>query len=208
MRGPCLSVRPMPFEFAAAHLRRIEIGMIASGRLPLYVAGGAGLSALAVVIGLTVSHSGAKATAVSTSPSSTVVTTRNEAGLGQILVDAQGRTLYLFAKDTGSSATCQGSCASYWPPVPVSGAPHAAGGAAAASIGIITGAGGSRQLSYARHPLYYFVGDSKAGQTKGQALDQFGAKWFVLNSAGTAVVNGQGSAGNAGSTGSVGGYGY
>jgi predicted lipoprotein with Yx(FWY)xxD motif len=181
--------------------------MIASGRLPLYVACGAGLSALAVVLGLTVGHSGAKGPAASASPSSTVVTTRSDTGLGQILVDAQGRTLYLFAKDTGSASTCQGSCASYWPPVPVpvSGAPQAAGAAAAASIGIITGSGRSRQLSYAGHPLYYFVGDSKAGQTRGQALDQFGAKWFVLNAAGAAVVN---APSNAGNTGSGGGYGY
>jgi len=113
-------------------------------------------------------------------------------------------TLYLFAKDTGPGSTCEGSCASYWPPVPVSGAPHAAGGAAAAALGVITGSGGSRQLSYAGHPLYYFVGDTKAGQTRGQGLDQFGAKWFVLNSTGAAVVNAPSTASNTGG----GGYGY
>jgi predicted lipoprotein with Yx(FWY)xxD motif len=181
--------------------------MIASGRLPLYVAGGAGLSALAVVLGLTAGHSDAKRPAASSSPSSTVVTTRSDTGLGQILVDAQGRTLYLFAKDTGPTSTCQGSCASYWPPVPVpvSGVPHAAGGATSTSLGVIARSGGSRQLSYAGHPLYYFVGDSKAGQTRGQGLDQFGAKWFALNAAGAAVVNGPSTAGN---TGGGGGYGY
>jgi len=179
--------------------------MIAAGRLPLYVAGGAGLSALAVLVGLTISQSGAKGPAVSTTPSSTVVTTRSETGLGQILVDAQGRTLYLFAKDTGPASSCAGSCASWWPPVPVSGEPRAAGGATAASVGIIRGSGGSRQLSYAGHPLYYFVGDSKAGQARGEGLDQFGAKWFVLNPAGDAVAK---EAANASNTGSSGGYGY
>jgi predicted lipoprotein with Yx(FWY)xxD motif len=177
--------------------------MITSKRLPLYVAAGAGLSSLAV-LGLSISHSGPNASAVSTSPASTVVETR-DTGLGQILVDTQGRTLYLFAKDTGPTSTCEGSCASYWPPVPVSGLPHAAGGAAAASIGVITGSGGSQQLSYAGHPLYYFVGHSKAGQTRGQALDQFGAKWFVLNSAGAAVLNAPSSTGSGGTGG---GYGY
>jgi len=68
--------------------------MITSQRLPLYVAGGAGLSALAVLLGLTAGHSAPKPPAVSTSPASTVVTTRSNAGLGQILVDTQGRTLY------------------------------------------------------------------------------------------------------------------
>ena len=157
--------------------------MIKSKRLPLYVAGGAGLSALAAALGLAVSNSGPTGSALSTSPASTVVTTRGT-GLGDVLVDAQGRTLYLFARDTGPASTCDGSCASFWPPVPVSGAAQAAGGVAAASIGVITRAGGSRQLSYAGHPLYYFVGDSKAGQIRGQGLDQFGAEWFVLDAAG------------------------
>jgi predicted lipoprotein with Yx(FWY)xxD motif len=173
-----------------------EIAMIASKRLPLYVGGGAGLSALAVILGLTVAHSDTKAPAVSTSPSSTVVSTRNTS-LGQILVDAQGRTVYLFAKDTAAASTCSASCRSYWPPVPASGVPHASGGAAASSVGIIT-TDGIRQLSYAGHPLYYFVGDSSAGQTRGHALDQFGAKWFVLNSAGSAVVNTAGSTSGGG----------
>ncbi|MDT4943834.1 MAG: hypothetical protein QOH14_567 [Pseudonocardiales bacterium] len=178
--------------------------MIKSKRLPLYVAGGAGLSALAAVFGLTLTHSGPSAAGVTASPPSTVVQTRATA-LGQILVDAQGRSLYLFAKDTGPVSTCQGSCTSAWPPVPVSGVPHAAGTASASALGIIGGSGSSRQLSYAGHPLYYFAGDHKAGQTKGQALDQFGAKWFVLNPAGAAVVNAQSNAGNSGGGG---GYGY
>jgi hypothetical protein len=66
------------------------MSMTSSKRLPLCVAGGTVLSALAVAIGLTVSHSGSKAAAVGTS-STTVVQTR-DTGLGRILVDAQGRT--------------------------------------------------------------------------------------------------------------------
>ena len=178
--------------------------MITAKRLPLYVGGGAGLSALAVVLGLTVSSSEAKGSTVSTLPSSTVVMTRNTS-LGQILVDAQRRTLYLFAKDTGPASTCQGSCASYWPPVAVSGVPHAAAGASAASIGVITGSDGHRQLSYAGHPLYYFVGDGQAGQTRGQALEQFGAGWFVVDPTGAPVVDWRS---NAGAAGAGGGHGY
>jgi predicted lipoprotein with Yx(FWY)xxD motif len=183
---------------------RIEITVIKSKRLPLYVAGGGGLSALAVLLGLTVSHSEAKGAGLSTSPQSTVVMTR-ETKLGQILVDAQGRTLYLFAKDTGPASTCDGSCASSWPPVPASGQPHAAGNATASSLGVITRPGGHRQLSYAGHPLYYFVRDSKVGQTRGQGLDQFGAEWYVLNSAGAAVVSASSKPGDTG-TGGGGGY--
>jgi predicted lipoprotein with Yx(FWY)xxD motif len=86
--------------------------------------------------------------------------------------------------------------------VPVFGAPHTAGGASAASIGVIARPGGSRQLSHAGHPLYYFVGDGRAGQTRGRALNQFGARWYVLDSTGGAVVNTACTAGNGG------GYGY
>jgi predicted lipoprotein with Yx(FWY)xxD motif len=179
--------------------------MTSSKRLPLYVAGGAGLSALAVILGLTTAHSGAKQATVSTMPQSTVVATRGSA-LGQILVDSRGRTLYLFANDTSPASTCYGSCASYWPPAPASGAPHASGGATAASVGIITRSDGSKQLSYAGHPLYYFAGDTKAGQISGQGLNQFGAKWFVLNSTGGAVTSSPTAA--ASTAGSGRGYGY
>lgn len=177
--------------------------MIKSKRLPLYVGGGAGLSALAVLLGVTVSHAGGTGGELSASPQSTVVTTR-ETNLGKVLVDAQGRTLYLFAKDTGAS-TCNGSCASYWPPVPVTGQPHASGNAAATSIGVVSRSDGKRQLTYAGHPLYYYVGDSKAGQTNGQAMNQFGAEWYVLNQAGAAVVSAASDGNNTG-TGGGGGY--
>lgn len=160
-----------------------------STRLLLYVAAGAGLSALAVVLGLTAVHSGSGATALSTSPASTVVATR-DTSLGQILVDAQGRTLYVFAKDTGTTSTCDGGCTSYWPPVPVSSVPHTGPGAAASKVGAITRPGGGRQLTYAGHPLYYFVKDRTAGQASGQALDQFGGKWYAVDAAGRAVVTG------------------
>jgi predicted lipoprotein with Yx(FWY)xxD motif len=173
-------------------------------RLPLYVAGGAGLSALAAVLGFTLTQSGSSAAAVTASPSSTVVQTR-DTGLGPILVDSQGRTLYLFAQDTGPASTCGGGCVSVWPPVPVSGVPQAASGASASKISVITGPGGSRQLSYAGHPLYYFAGDDKAGQTRGQAVDEFGAKWYAVDSAGTAVLN---PPSNANTSSGGGGYRY
>ena len=175
--------------------------MSSLNRLPLYIVVGGVLSALAVVLGITVSHSGATGATVNAAPKSTVVTTRSTK-YGPILVDAQGRTLYLFEKD-GVSSTCSGSCASYWPPVPVGGQPQASGGATATSVGVITRSGGQRQLTYAGHPLYYFVGDHKAGQFQGQGLDQFGAKWYVLDSNGAAVTSAM-SSGNQG--GGYGGY--
>jgi predicted lipoprotein with Yx(FWY)xxD motif len=166
----------------------IEISMITTKRLPMYIVIGAVISALAVIVALTVSHSSAKGAKVNAAPKTTVVKTRTTK-YGQILVDAQGRTLYLFEKDNGMSSSCSGSCASYWPPVPVAGQPQGSGGAMASSIAVISRSGGHKQLTYAGHPLYYFIGDHKAGQTSGQGLDQFGAKWYVLDATGAAVTS-------------------
>jgi predicted lipoprotein with Yx(FWY)xxD motif len=179
-----------------------------SKRLPFYVAAGAGVSALAATVGLTLANSSSSASAITAAPTATVVETRNTS-LGQILVDAQGRTLYLFARDDRAASNCTGSCASVWPAVPVSGTPTASGGALAADVNVITGSDGARQLAYAGHPLYYFAGDNAAGQTRGQAIDEFGAKWYVLNPAGDAVTAAASTANiaNTANT-STGGYGY
>lgn len=181
--------------------------MTRSKRLPFYVAGGAGLSALAAAIGLTITNTGSSASAVNAAPAATVVQTR-DTSLGRILVDAQGRSLYLFAKDSGPASTCTGSCASVWPPVPVAATPTVSGSASAADLGVIAGSDGVKQLAYAGHPLYYFAGDSKAGQTRGEAIDEFGARWYVVDPAGAAVTSlSSNPAGNA-PTSPSGGYGY
>ena len=49
------------------------------------------------------------------------------------------------------------------------------------------GRGGTRQVTYGHHPLYYYVGDRKAGDTHGQGLNQFGAKWYVLSPTGSKI---------------------
>jgi predicted lipoprotein with Yx(FWY)xxD motif len=99
--------------------------------------------------------------------------------LGRILTDANGRTLYLFEKDKGAMSSCNGACASIWPPL--TGATRVAGpGLSAAKLGSIKRADGKTEVTYAGHPLYTYAGDSKPGQTSGQGLDDFGAEWYVL----------------------------
>ncbi len=110
-------------------------------------------------------------------------------GLGQILVDTNGRTLYLFESDSATNSTCYGSCASAWPPATTAAAPHAGTGASAAFLGTVHRNGGTNQLSYNGHPLYYYAGDAKAGDTTGQGLLQFGAKWYVLDPHGVKIDN-------------------
>jgi predicted lipoprotein with Yx(FWY)xxD motif len=171
-------------------------------RLAIYLAGGAAASAIAVTAGVLASSPSGDAKAAP-SASGSVITTRST-GSGQILVDGKGRTVYLFARDTDSTPTCTGSCAGYWPPVPASANARVAGAADAADLASVAAPGGGRQLTYAGHPLYYFAGDDKSGATNGQGLDQFGAKWYVLNSGGAAVTGTISK--SSGSSG--GGYGY
>jgi predicted lipoprotein with Yx(FWY)xxD motif len=105
--------------------------------------------------------------------------------LGKILVDAQGHTLYLFEADKAGRSACDGACASAWPPYLSTGAPQAGTGVTGALLGgSRRGDGGGTQVTYHGHPLYYYAGDSQPGDTTGQGLNQFGAKWYVLASSG------------------------
>jgi predicted lipoprotein with Yx(FWY)xxD motif len=107
--------------------------------------------------------------------------------LGRVLVDAKGRTLYLWAHDTGSKSTCSGECADYWPPLIAHGMPSASAGAQAGLLGTSRRTDGSRQVTYAGHPLYYFVKDTEPGQTNGEGLTGFGGRWDPVSASGDAV---------------------
>jgi predicted lipoprotein with Yx(FWY)xxD motif len=109
-------------------------------------------------------------------------------GLGNVLVDSQGRTLYLFAKDQGTTSACSGACAGAWPPLRVSGKPLAGGGAKAALLGTTKRSDGKPQVTYNGHPLYLYVGDQKAGDTSGQGITAFGGGWFALTASGSQVT--------------------
>ena len=107
--------------------------------------------------------------------------------LGRILVDSHGKTLYLWAHDKSGKSTCYGKCATYWPPLTTVGRPIAQSGARSALLGITHRADGRMQVTYNHHPLYYFVGDKRAGQTAGEGLTGFGGRWDPLSAAGMAV---------------------
>jgi predicted lipoprotein with Yx(FWY)xxD motif len=109
------------------------------------------------------------------------------AKLGQILVDEKGMTVYLFVADTGKESTCYTSCATIWPPVLTDGAPQAGNGANASLLGTTTRTDGKVEVTYAGHPLYYFLQDKAAGDVKGQGINGFGALWWVLSPSGAAI---------------------
>ena len=109
-------------------------------------------------------------------------------GLGKVLVDSKGRTVYLFEKDTGPKSTCFGACATEWPPVTTTGKPSAGDGVSASMLGTTKRSDGTTQVTYGGHPLYLFEADKEPGDATGQNVDAFGARWYVLSSAGEKVA--------------------
>jgi predicted lipoprotein with Yx(FWY)xxD motif len=109
-------------------------------------------------------------------------------GLGKILVNSRGRTLYLFQKDSGTTSACNGACAVNWPPLRVSGRPTLGSGADSSLVGTTTRSDGKPQVTYNGHPLYLFSGDAKAGDTNGEGVSAFGGLWYAVSPAGNQVV--------------------
>jgi predicted lipoprotein with Yx(FWY)xxD motif len=104
--------------------------------------------------------------------------------LGRILVNGQGRTLYLYVKDRGAKSACSRRCSQVWPPATVSGAPTAGPGVAAAKLTTTRGADHRRQLVYNGHPLYTLTADVRPGQINGEG---FLGTWYVVSAAGNRV---------------------
>jgi predicted lipoprotein with Yx(FWY)xxD motif len=108
--------------------------------------------------------------------------------LGSVLVNSKGHTLYLFMKDKNGKSSCNASCATFWPPLLSHGKPTAGSGVKASLLGTTRRSNGSRQVTYNKHPLYTYTLDKKAGQTKGEGILAFGARWYGVSAKGTAVV--------------------
>jgi len=102
-----------------------------------------------------------------------------DAKLGDILTDSKGMTLYLFTKDQANVTNCYDQCAVSWPPLLVAaGKEAAAGQGVTGKLGVIDRKDGSRQVTYNSWPLYYFIKDTKAGDTTGQNV---GKVWFIVH---------------------------
>lgn len=113
-------------------------------------------------------------------------------GLGKVLVDGQGFTLYVFAPDKHSGTSkCYGKCANAWPPlvVPtgVSEAP-AGSGVRSSLLGVTKRSDGTVQVTYDKWPLYTWVVDSAPGDVTGQDLNNLGGKWYVITPKGQVIT--------------------
>jgi len=168
-----------------------------------YLAGAVAIATVA--IGVAACGGGGNGTTAASAPPTTpsgqpaTLGTANAGNLGTILVDSKGRTLYLFQKDSGRKSTCFGACASVWPPLRAKGKPTVGSGANASMVGTTPRSDGKPQVTYNGHPLYLYSGDQKPGDTTGEGLTLYGARWFAVSPAGD-QVSGQASSSGGGGT--------
>lgn len=162
----------------------------------------AGLALVAVTAGTAAAGAGAGAgggpgaaapvrTSASAGPSASVgaVTVMTKTGSqGTYLVDGQGKSLYLFVADKGSTSSCEGPCATVWPPLTVADKANAGPGVNASMLATSNRPDGTKQVTYAGHPLYYFAPDRAAGDTTGQGVNNFGGLWWLVAPNGTAIT--------------------
>jgi predicted lipoprotein with Yx(FWY)xxD motif len=141
---------------------------------------------IAVAVAIIVSTSGASTT---TARSGGSAISLKQTSLGNALVDANGRTLYLFAGDKRGVSRLSAAGLAVWPPFTSTTLPQATGGVAAAELGTATDVTGGTQLAYNGHPLYYYVGDHQPGQTLGQGLNEFGGHWYAISANGAAITS-------------------
>ncbi|HEX3791090.1 MAG TPA: hypothetical protein VHW44_24725 [Pseudonocardiaceae bacterium] len=162
-------------------LRKIGFGAPLVAVAALVAACGSGTSASSAGAASTTPPAGA--------PAGSAVTVEAHSGdLGMFLTDQNGKSLYLFASDTSTTSTCSGSCASVWPPLTTTGPTTASGGAIGGELGMIVRPDGTKQVTYAGHPLYYFAEDGAAGQTKGEGINGFGALWWLVQPGGAELT--------------------
>jgi predicted lipoprotein with Yx(FWY)xxD motif len=119
------------------------------------------------------------------------VTTRHVTGLGTILVDGKGQTLYVFLHDHRSGhSTCNSECAVQWPPLLLPAGitkPVAANGAKSSLLATTRRSNGAMQVTYKGWPLYRFALDTAPGETAGEGLDNLGGLWYVMNPRGAVI---------------------
>jgi len=110
--------------------------------------------------------------------------------LGPVLVNAQGRTLYMFEPDKDKRVTCVTGCAAVWPPLflPSGQKPVAVGAVKEALLGSDADPTGGQVITYNGWPLYTYVADTAPGKATGQAINLNGGLWYVLSTAGKVIT--------------------
>src|SRR5258708_2472157 len=143
------------------------------------------------------------------SSSAVTISAKSVPGVGAVLVNTQGQTLYMLTSEKGGKITCTASngCTQVWPEITLpsgTAAAKAGTGVQASLLGTVKGASGSPEVTYNGWPLYTFSCDSGPGPVKGQGITSFGGTWYVLNASGSPVTAKAASSPSSGG----GGYGY
>lgn len=166
-----------------------------------------------ILLGLATTACGSSSTATSPAPSggassgsssgSAAIKTGKVAGLGTVLVDGSGRTLYVFAPDKAKKVTCTGSCASVWPPLKAASGqrPALSGGVKASLVSSDSDPAGGSVVTYNGWPLYTYVADPSAGTAHGQALNSSGGIWYVITASGQVIKKKAGAGASTNGTG-------
>jgi predicted lipoprotein with Yx(FWY)xxD motif len=168
---------------------------------------------MAILLGLLATACGSSSTPTTPAPSgggttgsgsgSVALKTGKVAGLGTVLVDGSGRTLYVFAPDKAKKVTCTGACASVWPPLKAASGqkPTLSGGVKASLVSSDPDPAGGSVVTYNGWPLYLYVADPSSGSAHGQALNSSGGLWYVITPAGQVIKKKAGAGASTNGTG-------
>jgi predicted lipoprotein with Yx(FWY)xxD motif len=176
-----------------------KIWLVPAGLTATLMIAACGSSSTTGGSGSTTSSAAAPASSAPAAASGSALKTTTIGG-ATVLTNAKGFTLYWFAPDTSTTSKCNGSCATFWPPVK---GPATAGAGVTGKLATIKRSDGSLQASYGGHPLYTYSGDSAPGQAKGNGLNASGGVWHEVTASGAAAP-----AASASPSSSGGGYGY
>jgi predicted lipoprotein with Yx(FWY)xxD motif len=154
-----------------------------------------GLSVVLMAIGLVAAACGGSAQSSTPSPTTTpagaaTVMVAANPTLGNILVNAQGMTLYVFGADTVGTSNCTGACLPNWPPLTATTDKPVAGPGVTGALGVIKRPDGINQVTRDGMPLYTFAFDKQPGDTNGQGLNEFGGIWTAAAAGGGSPTSG------------------
>jgi predicted lipoprotein with Yx(FWY)xxD motif len=136
---------------------------------------------------LALAAASASSAALASSHADRSTLTAGRSSYGRVLFDGRGFVLYAFTRDPRGKSVCAGTCARAWPPYVVKTRPRAGSGVRARLLGTTKRADGRLQVTYAGRPLYYYVGDRRAGQILCQNVTEFGGVWLVIRPTGALV---------------------
>jgi predicted lipoprotein with Yx(FWY)xxD motif len=161
-------------------LRKFAVPIVALGMVAAACGGHSGSSG-----------SGSSGSGSTASSGTDIVKTASVNGVGTVLVNSSGRTLYMLSADKGDRVTCGSSpCTTIWPPLLVPSTPSAGPGITTSMLGTARTPAGTMQATYGGWPLYTYSGDSASGQANGQGIQDFGGIWHPLATSGSPVTDG------------------